>query len=72
MKADFEIALQLASEFDFLFEKGDNDERRLLCETIFKRVNVRNGKITRVELNLPFALIASRTEGSGSFLSGQP
>jgi hypothetical protein len=26
VKADFEIALQLASELDFLFENGDNDE----------------------------------------------
>ena len=25
VKADFEIAIQLASELDFLFEKGDND-----------------------------------------------
>jgi hypothetical protein len=37
-RADFEIALQLASELDFLFENGDSDERRLLCETLFKQV----------------------------------
>ena len=72
VKADFEIALQLASELDFLFEKGDNDERRLLCETVFKRVNVRDGKIVSFDLNSPFRLIASRVEGSESFLSGQP
>ena len=72
VKADFEIALQLASELDFLFEKGDNDERRLLCETVFKRVNVRDGKIVSFDLNSPFRLIASRAEGSESFLSGQP
>ena len=72
MKGDFEIALQLSSELDFLFENGDNDERRLLCETIFKRVNVRDGKIVGFDLNSPFALIASRAEGSESFLSGQP
>jgi len=55
-----------------LFAKGDNDERCLLCETIFKRVSVREGKITGVDLNAPFALIASHAEGSESFLSGQP
>ena len=74
IKADFEIALQLASELDFLFSKGNNDERRLLCETIFKRVNVRKGKIVGVELNSPFTLIASasRAKGSVSLLSRLP
>ena len=72
VKADFEIAIQLASELDFLFEKGDNDERRLLCKTVFKRVNVRDGKIVSFDLNSLFRLIASRAEGSESFLSGQP
>jgi len=37
VKADFEIALDLARQFDFLFDKGNYDERRLLCETVFKR-----------------------------------
>jgi len=72
VKGDFEIALQISSELDNLFNEGDNDERRLLCETIFKRVYVRNGKITNAELNSPFALIASRVEGSESFLTRQP
>ena len=72
VRADFEIALQLASELDFLFAKGDNDERRLLCETIFRRVSVRDGKIVGVELNSPFTLIASRAEGSVSFLNRLP
>ena len=71
-KADFEIALQLSSELDFLFENGDNDERRLLCGTVFKRVKVRDGKIVGFDLNLPFALIVSRSEGLESFLGGQP
>ena len=66
-----QVKLRLA-KFDFLFERGDNDEYRLLCETIFKCVDVRNWKISRVELNSPFALIASRSEGAESFLSGQP
>jgi hypothetical protein len=72
VKGDFEIALQLSSELDNLFNGGDNDERRLLCETIFKRVYVRDGKIVNAELNSPFALIASRVEGSESFLTRQP
>jgi len=72
VRANFELALQLASQLDFLFSKGNNDERRLLCETIFKQVSVRNGKIVQVELNSPFTLIASRAEGSVSLLNGLP
>jgi hypothetical protein len=70
VKADFEIALQLATELDFLFEKGNFDERRLLCETVFKRLHVKDGRITQVELNPPFGLIATRVGGSESVLSG--
>ncbi len=70
VKADFEIALQLATELDFLFDKGNFDERRLLCETVLKRLYVKEGKVTKVELNSPFALIASRADGSESVLSG--
>jgi len=72
VKGDFEMALQLANELDFLYANGDNDEKRLLCEVVFKRIHVRNGKLEQVELNPPFQLIASRTKGSESFLSGQP
>jgi hypothetical protein len=72
IRADFEIALQLASELDFLFAKGDKDERRLLCETVFRRLIVRDRKIVQVELNSPFTLIASRAKGSEPFLNGQP
>jgi len=72
IRADFEIALQLASELDFLFSKGNNDERRLLCETVFRRLTVRDRKIVQVELNSPFTLIASRAKGSEPFLNGQP
>jgi len=70
VKADFEIALQLATESDFLFDKGNFDERRLLCETVLKRLYVKEGKVTKMELNSPFALIASRTNSSESVLSG--
>jgi len=70
VKADFEIALQLATEMDFLFDKGTFDERRLLCETVFKRLRVENGRIIRTELNSPFALIASRAKGSESVSNG--
>ena len=75
MKADFEIALQLATELDFLFDNGNFEERRLLCETVFKRIYVSEDKIGKVELNAPFGLIAttawvrelSRVVGSAGF-----
>jgi len=72
VKADFEVALQLATELDFLYDKANFDERRLLCETVIKRLNIENGTIVNMELNSPFALIASRAEGSGSVLNGGP
>jgi hypothetical protein len=72
VKADFEVALQLATELDFLYDKANVDERRLLCETVIKRLNIENGTIVNLELNSPFALIASRAEGSGSVLNGGP
>ncbi|MFC1933207.1 hypothetical protein ACFLXU_06265 [Chloroflexota bacterium] len=72
VQADFEIALQLATELDFLFTKGNFDERRLLCETVLKRLYVKEGTITKVEFNSPFALIASRAKGSESVIHGGP
>jgi len=70
VKADFEITPQLATELDFLFDKGNFDERQLLCETVLKRLYVKEGSVTKVELNSPFALIASRACGSESVLNG--
>lgn len=70
IKADFEVALQLATELDFLFEKGTFDEKRLLCETVFKRVYLKEGRVSEVELNAPFGLIASRGKSSGTVLNG--
>jgi len=61
VKADFEVALQLATELGFLFDRGNFDEKRLY---------VREGKFEKVELNSPFALIASRTGGSESVVYG--
>ncbi len=72
IRGDFEIALELASKFDLLFENGDNNNRRLLCETVFKQVRVRDGKIAGFELNPPFALISSRGKGTEPVLSRQP
>lgn len=72
IKADFEVALQLATELDFLFEKGTFDEKRLLCETVFKRVYLKEGRVSEVDLNAPFGLIASRGKGSGTVQSGWP
>ena len=72
VRTDFEFALQLANRLDSIFEKGDNDTRRLLCETIFRQVRIREGKIVDTELNSPFTLIVAQTKGSESLLSGQP
>ncbi|WP_332445713.1 recombinase family protein [Dehalococcoides mccartyi] len=70
VKADFEIALDLATKLNFFYEKGGFDERRLLCEVIFKRINVKDGKIASVDLNAPFRLIASKASGSGTVVYG--
>ncbi len=70
VKADFEIALQLATQLDFLYEKGNFDEKRLLCETVLKRLYVKDGKIEKAEFNSPFTLIASRAKGSESVKHG--
>ena len=43
VKADLEIANQLATELDFLFDKGNFYEQRLLCETVLKHLYVREG-----------------------------
>jgi hypothetical protein len=72
VKADFEIGLNLAKQLDFLFEKGTFAEKRLLCETVLKRVYIQNGKITKTELNPPFALITCVARSSDSFQCGRP
>ena len=72
VRSDFEFILRLANNLDSIFEKGDNDNRRLLCETLFKQVRIREGKIVDVEMNLPFKLIVSQTKGTESLPSGQP
>ena len=69
VKADFEIALDLSTQIDFLFEKGNFDQKRLLCETVIKRLHVEDGKITEAEFNAPFAIIA-RANGSGTVTNG--
>jgi len=69
--ADFEIALELAKQLDFLFERGKFDQKRLLCETVLKRLYVEEGKITGKEFNAPFAIIA-QANSSGAVASGGP
>jgi hypothetical protein len=56
-------------QLDFLFENGNFDQRRLLGETILKRLDVENGRITRADFNAPFAII-DRASGSGAVSSG--
>ena len=64
VKADFEIALELCTQMNDLWEKGGFDGRRLLCETLFKEIHVEGGRIDRVVFNAPFSFIASHREGS--------
>ena len=69
IRADFEVALELATQFDFLYQNGNFDQRRLLCETVLKRLYVEDGRITKQEYNATFAIIA-RANGSGAVTSG--
>jgi len=69
IKAGFELALDLATQLDFLFEKGNFDQRRLLRGNVLKRLYVEEGRINRAELNAPFDVI-TRANGSGAVPSG--
>ena len=65
--ADFELALDIACNVSWLYEKGNFEERRLLVETLFKGINVPKSKILRYELNPPFAIFCKtgkRSSGS--------
>ena len=72
IRADFDTALEIAGKLDLLYENGDNNNRRLLCEALFRQVWVRNGTIVKIEANSPFRLILSEAKGSEPLLSGQP
>jgi site-specific DNA recombinase len=54
--ADFEVALDIVCNLNWLYEEGGFNERRLLVETLFERLNVRQGKIESYELNPPFSV----------------
>ncbi|MDD4465830.1 MAG: hypothetical protein PHY25_04045 [Dehalococcoidales bacterium] len=69
VKADFEVARELATQFDFLYENGSFDQKRLLCETVLKRLYIEDGNITKAEYNAPFAIIL-RASGSESVKDG--
>ncbi|MGI2336846.1 MAG: recombinase family protein [Dehalogenimonas sp.] len=70
VKADFEVALQLATQFDFLYEHGNFDQRRLLCETVLKKLHIEGGRITKTEYNAPFSIIARANECSETVCYG--
>ena len=72
IRGNFETALETVSKLDLLYENADNDNRRLLCETVFRRICVRDGKIVGVERNHPFELIYSQAKNSGPLLSSLP
>ena len=44
LAADFDLALDIVCNLNWLYEKGDFEERRLLIETLFKRLCLRQGK----------------------------
>ena len=65
--ADFELALDIACNLGWLYERGNFEERRLLVETLFKGINVQKGKISSYELNPPFAIFCNTgKQSSGS------
>ena len=69
--ADFELALDIACNLGWLFEKGNFEERRLLVETLFKSINVQKSKIFSYELNPPFAMFCNiGKQSSGSDVVG--
>lgn len=71
VQADFKVALNLAKQLDYLYEKGTFFEKRLLCETVFKRIYIEDGTIIKnPELNSPFGLISATAKGSGCFQLG--
>ena len=64
--ADFEIALDIACNLAWLYEKGNFAERRLLVETLFKRIYLSHGQILSYDLNPPFPIFCNQeTKGSG-------
>jgi site-specific DNA recombinase len=56
LSADFELALDIACNLGWLYGKGSFDERRLLVETLFKRVDAQGDKVVAYELNPPFTM----------------
>ena len=55
LSADFELALDIACNLGWLYDNGSFEEKRLLAETMFKVLRLREGKIADYELNPPFA-----------------
>ena len=69
--ADFELALDVACNLGWLYENGSFEEKRLLVETLFERINVRQGKIESYRLNPPFAMFYRMNgHSSGSTKTG--
>ena len=66
LAADFDLALDIACNLGWLYEKGSFEERRLLLETVFKRIYLRQTQIASYELNPPFAVFCSdRSDSAG-------
>ncbi len=55
-------------EFATIWGNGNFDQKRLLCETVLKRLDVENREIKNPVYNSPFAIIA-KAKGSGADMS---
>ena len=64
--ADFELAMDIACNVGWLYEKGNFEERRLLAETLFKRINISQASIESYELNPPFNMFCALRRPSDS------
>ena len=53
LATDFKLALDIASNLGWLYGRVNFRERRLLVETLFKRVDAQGDKVAAYKLNPP-------------------
>jgi hypothetical protein len=69
VKADFEVALELATQFDFLMRTAISIRSDCYAKQCLMRLYIEDGNITKAEYNAPFTIIA-RASGSESIKDG--
>jgi hypothetical protein len=72
LSADFELALDIACNLGWLYGKGSFDERRLLVETLFKRVDAQGDRVVAYELNPPFTMFCPGPANNENGPDGDP